>query len=75
MPTGQWASPDSTNMSSENTSYAPATRESQQQVMSVEFDITVKDWWIAGGRLVIPKEYRQYFPKPGESENPGEPNN
>ncbi len=68
MPTGQRASPDSTNMSSENTSYTPATRaESQQQVMSVEFDITVKDWWMAGGRLVIPKEYRQYFPKPGES--------
>ncbi len=37
-----------------------------QQVMAAEFDITVKDWWIEGGRLGIPKEYRQYFPKPGE---------
>ncbi|HZW54755.1 MAG TPA: hypothetical protein VFF30_00545 [Nitrososphaerales archaeon] len=38
----------------------------QQQVASVEFEVMVKDWWIEGGRLVIPKEYRQYFPKPGE---------
>jgi hypothetical protein len=34
--------------------------------MAAEFDITVKDWWIEGGRLGIPKEYRQFFPKPGE---------
>jgi hypothetical protein len=53
-------------LSQEN--YATTTRsESQQQVVSVEFDVTVKDWWIAGGRLVVPKEYRQYFPRPGES--------
>ncbi len=26
----------------------------------------VKGWWIEGGRLVVPKEYRQFFPKPGE---------
>jgi hypothetical protein len=37
-----------------------------QQVMAVEFDTEVRDWWIEGGRLGIPKEYRQYFPKPGE---------
>lgn len=38
----------------------------QQQVMSTEFEVTVKDWWIEGGRLVVPKEYRQNFPTPGE---------
>jgi hypothetical protein len=38
----------------------------QQQVMSAEFEVTVKDWWIEGGRLVVPKEFRQSFPKPGE---------
>src|SRR5208283_3820923 len=38
----------------------------QQQVVSVEFDVVVKDWWIEGGRLVIPKENRRYFPSPGE---------
>ena len=38
----------------------------QQQVMAAEFDVDVKGWWIEGGRLGIPKEYRQYFPKPGE---------
>jgi len=32
-----------------------------------EFQIEVKDWWIEGGRLGIPKEYKQYFPRPGES--------
>jgi hypothetical protein len=48
------------------TSNSQMRQESQQQVVDVEFDVTVKDWWIEGGRLVIPKEYRQYFPKPGE---------
>jgi len=43
-----------------------AETQQSQQVMAAEFDITVKDWWIEGGRLGIPKEYRQYFPKPGE---------
>ncbi|MDA4111956.1 MAG: hypothetical protein OK439_05415 [Thaumarchaeota archaeon] len=43
-----------------------AETQQSQQVMAVEFDISVKDWWIEGGRLGIPKEYRQYFPKPGE---------
>jgi hypothetical protein len=43
-----------------------AQRSDTQQVMAVEFDTEVKDWWIEGGRLGIPKEYRQYFPKPGE---------
>jgi hypothetical protein len=38
----------------------------QQQVASVEFEIEVKGWWIEGGRIVIPKDYRQYFPRPGE---------
>ncbi|MDG6904482.1 MAG: hypothetical protein JRN20_01710 [Nitrososphaerota archaeon] len=41
-------------------------QESQQQVVDVEFDVAVKDWWIEGGRLVIPKDHRQYFPRPGE---------
>ena len=40
--------------------------ESLQQVVSVEFDVVVKDWWIEGGRLVVPKENRRYFPTPGE---------
>lgn len=34
--------------------------------MSAEFEVSVKDWWIEGGRLVIPKEYRQNFPRPGD---------
>jgi hypothetical protein len=46
-------------------SYMTETQQSQQ-VMAAEFDIVVKDWWIEGGRLGIPKEYRQFFPKPGE---------
>ncbi len=63
------------NMSTENSEYGNAESESvplrsessrQQQVMSAEFEVTVKDWWIEGGRLVVPKEYRQYFPNPGE---------
>ncbi len=59
------------NMSIENSEYLdssePRPAESQsQQLMSVEFDVVVKDWWIEGGRLVIPKEHRQNFPKPGE---------
>jgi hypothetical protein len=49
---------------SPTSSYAP--RSDTQQVMAVEFDTEVRDWWIEGGRLGIPKEYRQYFPKPGE---------
>lgn len=56
-------------MSIENTEYMNEHRlraEARQQVMSAEFDVSVKGWWIEGGRLVIPKEYRQYFPKPGE---------
>ncbi|HKW05118.1 MAG TPA: hypothetical protein VJN71_07465 [Nitrososphaerales archaeon] len=53
-------------MSQEN--YASTARsDSQQQIVSVEFDVVVKDWWISGGRMVVPKEYRQYFPRPGES--------
>ncbi len=43
-----------------------AETQQSQQVMAAEFDIIVKDWWIEGGRLGIPKEYRQNFPKPGE---------
>jgi hypothetical protein len=65
----------SPNMSTENSEYANQSSEmstqrgessQQQQVMSVDFEVTVKDWWIEGGRLVVPKEYRQYFPAPGE---------
>ena len=71
---------ESFNMSTENNGYLNdsssatsvpsytqmAETQQSQQVMAAEFDITVKDWWIEGGRLGIPKEYRQYFPKPGE---------
>lgn len=58
-------------MAAENSEYvsssnSQARQESQQQVVDVEFDVAVKDWWIEGGRLVIPKEHRQYFPRPGE---------
>ncbi|MDG6997637.1 MAG: hypothetical protein JRN15_00820 [Nitrososphaerota archaeon] len=56
-------------MTIENTEYVndqPIRTESQQQVMSAEFEVSVKDWWIEGGRLVIPKEYRQNFPRPGD---------
>ena len=57
-------------MTIENTEYmndqSIRTEAQQQQVMSAEFDVSVKDWWIEGGRLVIPKEYRQHFPRPGE---------
>ena len=56
-------------MSAENSEYLSNSQnrqESQQQVVDVEFDVAVKGWWIEGGRLVIPKENRQYFPKPGE---------
>jgi hypothetical protein len=63
-------------MSLENENYANTTPEQmispsigaqqQQQMMSAEFEVTVKDWWIDGGRLVVPKEFRQYFPRPGE---------
>jgi hypothetical protein len=49
---------------SPGSSYGP--RSDTQQVMAVEFDTEVKAWWIEGGRLGIPKEYRQYFPRPGE---------
>lgn len=38
----------------------------RQQLMAAEFEVTVKDWWIQGGRLVVPKEYRQCFPPAGE---------
>jgi hypothetical protein len=58
-------------MSIENSEYSsdiarPDTLHQQQQVASVEFEVEVKGWWIEGGRIVIPKEYRQYFPRPGE---------
>ena len=55
-------------MSIENTerNVESARSESKQQMMASEFDVTVKDWWIEGGRLGIPKEYRESFPKPGE---------
>lgn len=56
-------------MSIENSEYldsAESGPETSQQLMSVEFDVVVKDWWIEGGRLVIPKEYRQNLPRPGE---------
>jgi len=59
---------ESSKMSTENREYfsnSPKGQESQQLV-NAEFDVAVKDWWIEGGRLVIPKENRQYFPKPGE---------
>ena len=55
-------------MSLENNEYPKSHDESQtQQVMAPEFEVTVKDWWIEGGRLVVPKEYRRYFPSPGEA--------
>ncbi len=59
---------ENSKMSVENNQYSTNSQrqESQQQVIDVEFDVSVKDWWIEGGRLVIPKEYRQYFPQPGE---------
>lgn len=58
-------------MTTENIEYESSSNvanrpESTQQVVDVEFDVAVKDWWIEGGRLVVPKENRQYFPKPGE---------
>lgn len=55
-------------MSRESTEYQveAARSDTQQQVMASEFDVIVKDWWIEGGRLGIPKEYREYLPKPGE---------
>lgn len=56
-------------MSTEDNQYlgnVQIRQESQQQVVDVEFAVNVRDWWIEGGRLVIPKEFRQYFPKPGE---------
>ncbi|MHB8567850.1 MAG: hypothetical protein ACYC7D_12910 [Nitrososphaerales archaeon] len=56
-------------MSIENSEYLDASNprpESSQQLMAVEFDVIVKDWWIDGGRLVIPKEHRQNLPRPGE---------
>ncbi len=60
---------ENSKMSIENSEYlnnSQNRQESQQQTVEVEFEVAVKDWWIEGGRLVIPKEYRQYFPKPGE---------
>jgi hypothetical protein len=60
---------DNSGYLNESSSASPAyaTRSSDtQQVMAVEFDTEVKDWWIEGGRLGIPKEFRQYFPRPGE---------
>jgi hypothetical protein len=75
MHTGQGLKLINRNMSTEHSEYGNTDSESvpqrtesslQQQVMSVEFEVTVKDWWIEGGRLVVPKEYRQYFPTPGE---------
>jgi len=42
-------------------------QESQQQVVDVEFDVAVKDWWIEGGRLVIPKENRPVLSKAGRA--------
>jgi hypothetical protein len=54
-------------MSIENNEYSNNSRMMQEaQVVNVEFDVEVKGWWIEGGRLVIPKENRQYFPRPGE---------
>jgi hypothetical protein len=62
-------------MSEDNSEYASSTQDvfsqrsesgQQQQVISVEFEVTVKDWWIEGGRLVVPKEFRRSFPRPGE---------
>ncbi len=54
-------------MSIENTEYADSSKPIlESQVSAAEFDVVVKDWWIEGGRLVIPKEQRQSFPKPGE---------
>ncbi|MGI0090339.1 MAG: hypothetical protein ACREBS_01395 [Nitrososphaerales archaeon] len=59
-------------MTTENREYMNDSSSSQrpdsqqQQVMATEFDVAVKDWWIEGGRLGIPKEYRQYLPRPGE---------
>jgi len=54
------------NESSSSTAGSYGAGSDTQQVMAVEFDTEVRDWWIEGGRLGIPKEYRQYFPKPGE---------
>jgi hypothetical protein len=56
-------------MSAENSEYSNNSQnrqETQQQIANIEFDVAVRGWWIEGGRLVIPKEYRHYFPKPGE---------
>ena len=53
-------------ISSSNPINTFAPRADTQQVLAVEFDTEVKDWWIEGGRLGIPKEYRQYFPRPGD---------
>lgn len=61
---------DNSGYLNETSSASPASpyagRSDTQQVMAVEFDTEVRDWWIEGGRLGIPKEFRQYFPKPGE---------
>ena len=60
---------DNSGYLNETSSPSPASYgagSDTQQVMAVEFDTEVRDWWIEGGRLGIPKEYRQYFPKPGE---------
>ena len=58
---------ESFKMSEEKTEYkVEAARSETQQMMADEFDVTVKDWWVEGGRLVIPKEFRGWMPKPGE---------
>jgi hypothetical protein len=54
------------NVSNEMREPSQALLKQEQQLMSAEFQVEVKDWWIEGGRLGIPKEYRQFFPKPGE---------
>jgi hypothetical protein len=54
-------------LNSDNEMREPSQASKQeQQLMPAEFLVEVKDWWIEGGRLGIPKEYRQFFPKPGE---------
>jgi hypothetical protein len=58
---------DNSEYTNESASSSPSRPDSQQQQMvAAEFDVAVKDWWVEGGRLVIPKECRQYLPKPGE---------
>ncbi len=54
------------NRNEEQNESSQNQQQQQQQLVAAEFQVEVKDWWIEGGRLGIPKEYRHLFPKPGE---------